>query len=81
MSDIEFISNVQTLATNGTLIELLRRLEEDAVTQWKIGADAEEREECWHVMNAIQFLRNKIESLGSQDKVQEWLNRRIARRV
>jgi hypothetical protein len=81
MSDIEFISNVQTLATNGTLMELLRRLEEDQVQFWKNAPTPERREDCWHALQAIILLRTKIESFNNQDKIQNWNNQRITRRI
>jgi len=79
--DIEFLSNVRTLATNGTLIELLRRLEEDEVQKWKSELVLEKREQCWYALEAISLLRAKIESLSNEDKVRAWQNARMARRL
>jgi hypothetical protein len=79
--DIEFLSNVRTLATNGTLTELLRRLEEDQVQQWKSEILPENREKCWYALEAISLLRAKIEGLNNEDKVRAWQNARMARRI
>ena len=67
MSDIEFISNVQTLATNGTLGELFRRLEEDEIRAWKAAPTPEKREACWYALAAITALHEKIQSFHNQD--------------
>ena len=79
--DIDFISNVKALAENGTLHEVLRRLEEDVVVQWKIAAEMDERERCWHLLTGIRLLRSKIPSLTDEEKVREWQNKRISRRI
>ena len=79
--DIEFLSNVKTLATNGTLIELLRRLEEDEVERWKSSTRPENREQCWYALEAIVLLRSKIESLNNDDKIRAWQNTRMQRRI
>lgn len=78
--DYEFIGNVKTLAVNGTLIELLRRIEEDETEKWKIAFTVEEREKCWHVLNGIQRLATKIKSFSNEDKVRQWQSYRAARR-
>lgn len=79
--DFDFISNVKALSTNGTLIELLQRIENEATDRWKIAADVSEREECWHVLNGIQLLAMKIKSFTEEEKIREWNNQRVARRI
>ena len=79
--DYEFISNVKALAANGTLAELLSRIEEDAILQWKSCNTNLMREEHWHSVKAIQTLKAKIESLSNEDKIRDWKNQRIARRI
>lgn len=78
--DYEFISNVAGLATNGTLAELMRRIEEDQVRDWRAAREMDDRERCWHVLEGIRLLRDKIESLVNEEKVRDWVNRRAARR-
>lgn len=79
--DIEFISNVRALATNGTLAEVLRRLEEDVIEQWKIAPQTEERERCWHLLTAIRLVNVKITSLTDEEKVRAWQSQRAVRRI
>jgi hypothetical protein len=79
--DIEFLSNVRALAENGTLAEVLRRVEEDQVKAWKAAPDLSKREECWHVLQGITMLRAKIESLNNEDKMLAHRMARVARRI
>lgn len=78
--DFEFVSNVRALATNGTLAELLRRIEHEETERWKIALNPEEREKCWHVLNGIQLLATKIQSFADADKVRNWQSQRAVRR-
>ena len=81
VDDYDFISNVKALATNGTLGELLSRLEEDAVLAWKRATTNLLREECWHTVHAVQLLKAKIESFNNDEKVRLWVNQKMTRRV
>jgi hypothetical protein len=79
--DIEFISNVKALSENGTLAELLRRIDEEAVANWKIATDVAAREECWQTLKAIQRLMTKIRSFNDEDKVRQWMYQKVSRRI
>ncbi len=74
--EAEFIVNVKVLAENGTLAELLRRIEQDAIEDWKIAANAEAREACHATLRAIDALTSKIKSLSKADEVKAFNNRR-----
>lgn len=79
--DMEFIGNVKTLAANGTLRKLFDMIEEDETRRWKSQPDKDLREECWLTLQGITLLRAKIESLTNDEKVRQWFNQRIARRM
>ena len=73
--DIDFISNVKTLANDGTLAELLRRIEEIHVADWKNSTDPARRETCWHMVEAVAQLHSTIKGLTRDDKIAEFNNR------
>lgn len=75
IDDIEFISSVRTLASNGTLTELLRRMDEIHTNDWKNSTDPVRRETCWHMVEAVAQLRAIIKGLTSDDKVREFNSR------
>lgn len=75
--DPEFIAQVKDLADNGTLKELLRRIESDCVDQWKIAPGSDARELAWFGVQAIKTLRDKITSLKDDEKVRKFNQRRI----
>jgi hypothetical protein len=76
MEDPDFLSNVKALADNGTLAELLRRIEEDAASDWKVATTAEAREACHATIRAINALKDKITSLKTDEAVRMFNNRR-----
>jgi hypothetical protein len=78
---IEFASNVKTLATNGTLWKLFEMIEEEQTRLWKSSPATDRREECWHVLQGIQLLRTKIESFNNEDKVRAWQVAHMQRRI
>jgi hypothetical protein len=73
--DIEFISNVKALADNGTLTELLRRIEEIHTGDWKHSTDPARREECWRMVEAVAQLRATIKGLTKDETVQAFNTR------
>ena len=79
--DYDFISSVKALAGNGTLAELLHRLEEDSILTWRSAPTYLIREECWHALKAIQALKEKIQSFGNDEKVRAWANQKLSRRI
>ena len=81
VEQVEFASNVQALAENGTLWKLLSMIEDEQVAKWQIAIVKEDREQCWHVLQGIQELSNKIRSFREQDKYREWYNKKISRRI
>ena len=76
--DFDFISNVKTLADNGTLAELLRRVEEIHTQDWKLSTDPVRREKCWYMVEAVSELRAVIKGLTTDDKVRDF-NTRLRR--
>lgn len=77
--DFDFISNVKALADNGTLAELLRRIEDIHTADWKNATDPKRREDCWHMVEAIAQLRVIIKGLTTEEKVTQF-NTRYQRR-
>jgi hypothetical protein len=76
--DLDFISNVKTLSQDGTLAELLRRIEEIHTGDWKHSTDPAQREKCWHMVEAILQLKATIHGLTTDEKVKEF-NTRLRR--
>lgn len=79
--DFDFISNVRALSGNATLAELLRRIDEDAVAEWRIATDEKKRERCWYAIQAIERLSAKILSFNTDEKVRHWQSQRAVRRI
>jgi hypothetical protein len=79
--DYEFISNVKMLSDNGTLARVLEMIEEDHVALWK-SAKPEHlqlREDSYRMIRAIKALKDKIQSLSTDEKVRQFNTRRMMR--
>jgi hypothetical protein len=81
VEDYEFISNVKMLSDNGTLARVLEMVEEDYVVLWK-SAKPEHlqlREDSYRMIRAIKALKDKIQSLSTDEKVRQFNMRRVLR--
>lgn len=69
---------MKMLATNGTLAEVLRMMDAEAVSDWRRNVNAEDRETNWHLVQAIHLLHAKIKALSDDEKVKAF-NTKIRR--
>lgn len=52
----------QALLSNPLLLAVLAELDSDAVRTWRAGSNAEQREQAWHQMMAVQRLGARLKS-------------------
>jgi len=78
MLESELVHQAQDFAKSDAVAELLNRLEQKFIEDWKatvpIGTDT--REHCYRMVLAIHALREELKNVAQSIKVTEW-NRRL----
>lgn len=60
----EFVREVENFAASTPVAEILCRLEDQVLADWRLAQSTEAREQAWHARNAIDELRTKIASVA-----------------
>ncbi len=70
----EFVRQVQEFATSDAVEVLLNRLEDKFTQDWKDTApiDTTGRESAFHMVRAVDALRNEIKSVALGEAVDAW---------
>ena len=78
MLEHDLVQDAQNFASSEAVKELLNRLEAKYIEDWKatVPIGTETREFCFHMVKAIQALREEINNVAKSQKIAEW-NRRL----
>lgn len=76
--EAEITLAAQRLLKDAAVIEALRLVEEKYTAAWKAATNAQDREDYWHMVRAVDELRSQLQMLGAADRIAEF-NRRVRR--
>ncbi len=72
----EFMEEIKTIATSEAFSEVLNRLEDRVIQDWRNSNLTDDSEQYWYTIRAIIGLRDEIKSIATTPNIIEW-NRRL----
>jgi len=82
MLERDLIIDCQNFAKSDAVAEVLKRLEQKFIEEWKSApvADAAARETAFFMVRAIEALRRELDNIAQSQKIEDW-NRRLKGRA